>query len=367
MQGLQKEYRLAQLIVGLESTGHYWFNLADWLHRQGIQVVLVNPMTTKRNKENRDNRPSKNDFKDAVTIADVVSRGFYSDFVKHEGIYRRLLSVVNDREFWIDQQTSIGNRLQRALDIVFPEFKNIFNEWNGPRAIATLKAFPLPSEVRDLSIDAVILGWKTYGMQRAGGQSGRQKAAELLSISRRSVGCTDMASEIKQELARLIEAYEQSQATVAIIDQQMQKLLQIVPHPALAPLQAIGLSPLIIAVVLANAGDLSRYEHGRQLLSLAGLNLCESTSGKHKGKIVLSKRGRRQLRKYLYIAMLGLVSNHPAFKQWHAHNIGTLKMKKQRSIFKLIGKLARILIALARSGESFDSARASACSPSFAA
>ncbi|WP_238187049.1 transposase [Paenibacillus sp. L3-i20] len=40
---------------------------------------MVNPATTKRNKENRDNSPSKNDPKDALVIADAVSRGFYTN------------------------------------------------------------------------------------------------------------------------------------------------------------------------------------------------------------------------------------------------------------------------------------------------
>ena len=51
----------------MESTCHYWFNLADWLLEQSVEVVLVNPLTTKRNKENRDNCQSKSDAKDALS------------------------------------------------------------------------------------------------------------------------------------------------------------------------------------------------------------------------------------------------------------------------------------------------------------
>ncbi|WP_253187075.1 IS110 family transposase [Paenibacillus sp. GP183] len=46
---------------------------------KGLNVVLVNPATTKRNKENRDNSPSKSDPKDALVIADIVCRGYYYD------------------------------------------------------------------------------------------------------------------------------------------------------------------------------------------------------------------------------------------------------------------------------------------------
>jgi transposase len=52
----------------------------NWLSDKGLHVVMVNPATTKRNKDNRDNSPSKNDPKDALVIADAVSRGFYYEY-----------------------------------------------------------------------------------------------------------------------------------------------------------------------------------------------------------------------------------------------------------------------------------------------
>jgi transposase len=360
----QKMFHFNAAIVGLESTGHYWLTLAEQLHNHGLEVVLVNPLTTKRNKENRDNRPSKSDTKDAIVIAEAVSRGFYSDWVRHEVEYRKLRVIVNAREAWAVDLTAIGNRIQGALDQVFPEFTSVFKQWNGERGMATLQAFPLPMDLKDLTAEEVIQGWRTDGgMQRPGGVRGRQSAAILLATARRSIGLTDIAQEIKREIDRLLAAYAEIQAKMNALDAEILAMLQQVPQPTLQPLQALNLSPLIIAVVLANAGDLKSYENGRQLLALAGLNLCESMSGKRKGQIVLSKRGRRQLRKYLYLAVLGLVSNHAEFKHWHAHNVNVLKMKKQRSIFKLIGKLARILVSLAHSGEAFDSVKASPLTP----
>jgi hypothetical protein len=43
-------------------------------------VVLTNPATTERNKENQDNPPSKNDPKNALVIVDIVSRGYYTPY-----------------------------------------------------------------------------------------------------------------------------------------------------------------------------------------------------------------------------------------------------------------------------------------------
>jgi transposase len=84
MEGMQQKHRLSSLIIGMEPTGHYWWNLANWLVDKGFNVVQVNPATTKQNKENRDNCPSKSDPKDALTGNDsggsVLRRFLY--FIK---------------------------------------------------------------------------------------------------------------------------------------------------------------------------------------------------------------------------------------------------------------------------------------------
>ncbi|MFC4599511.1 IS110 family transposase [Cohnella hongkongensis] len=129
----------------MEPTGHYWHNLADWLLGQGIEVVLVNPMATHRNKENRDNSPSKNDAKDAVIIAELVCRGCYTEYAPQAPIFDQIKAVMGMREFWVEQSTSVGNRIVRWIDLYFPEFRSVFKEWGGVRALATLKAFALPA------------------------------------------------------------------------------------------------------------------------------------------------------------------------------------------------------------------------------
>lgn len=77
-------------------------------------------------------------------------------------------------------------------------------------------------------------------------------------------------------------------------------------------------------------------------------------SGKRKGRIVLSKRGDSTLRKYLYLATIQLVGSNPVFRKLHEHNVQIKRMKKQQSIFKLLGKLARILVGLVQRGEKFS-------------
>ncbi|KRE30923.1 hypothetical protein ASG81_25090 [Paenibacillus sp. Soil522] len=43
IQLLQTAHTFTAAIVGMEPTGHYWFNLSKWLSNRQFEVVLVNP------------------------------------------------------------------------------------------------------------------------------------------------------------------------------------------------------------------------------------------------------------------------------------------------------------------------------------
>lgn len=349
----QAKHRLTSLLIGLEPTGHYWFNLANWLLHQGVEVVLVNPVTTHRNKENRDNSPSKNDPKDALVIADVVSRGYYTDYVPQAAAFERLKTLMSDREYWVKQATSLGNRIIRWIDLYFPEFRQVFPDWTMLRSVASLHAFPLPCDLKGLSNEEVIDQWRKQGMRRASGVSGRVKAEALLTAAARSIGDTRATEEARQDIRRLLKAYEHLVTMLGEMDEAVQAILEEIPLAK--QLRSIhGLGTVTLAAILGGAGDLRLYAHGRQLLRRAGLNLAECTSGKFKGQIKLSKRGDSALRKHLYWGMLSIVRQNPDFKRWHANNQAK-GMAKQASLFKLIGKLARILIGMAQRGEMYRS------------
>ena len=168
---LQKTHGMDDIIVGMESTGHYWFNIANWLVGRGIEVVLVNPLTTKRNKENRDNVPSKSDPKDALVIADVVSGGYYTASRPSDELFQRLRVLVKNREHWVVESGRIENRMTRWLDIRFPEYTKVFKEIFTPRSLATLHNFPTPSDLSPLTPQQVIKAWGIH-MSRPGGARG---------------------------------------------------------------------------------------------------------------------------------------------------------------------------------------------------
>ena len=348
MQSLENKNNLTSIIVGMEPTGHYWLNLAWWLMEQNLEVVVVNPFQVKSNKENRDNSPTKNDSKDALVIADMVKNGYYSPLRLPTGNYQVLRILMSNREFVLKQFVSIQNQIQRWLDIWFPEYNRVFKDWSCKTSLVTLRLFPLPSELRQLSPEEIYAKWKPHMKRRAS----KSFAIALVEHAHQSIA-KDMAPEtVKRSLAFLLDQYELLSTQLSQLEQEATSLLNELPQAQrLLSIPRIG--TITVAGILAETGDLRMYRHGQQVLRLAGLHLGEDSSGKHKGKVSITKRGRPGLRKFLYLAVLHLVVNNEEFRKLHHYYTRTKKMKKIHSIVKLCGKLARVLVGIVHQKEMY--------------
>ncbi|MFC4802021.1 IS110 family transposase [Neobacillus sp. GCM10023253] len=348
IKNLQRLNNLDEAIVGMEPTGHYWTNLSKWISNQGIEVVTVNPHLVKKNKENRDNTQSKSDKKDALVIADMVKNGYYSEVRHTSESFEKLRVLMSNRDVVVKRLVSSINQLNRWVDIVFPELRQVFKDIKGKGAIATLRLFPTPMELETMQPHNVITGWKSI-MKR---QPGLKKALLLLQLAKKSVGTRQALDAYKFHLEQLLEEYDLAVTQLERVEQQVTEALNKIPF-AKKLLTIKGISEISLAGILGEAGDLSGFSHGNSLLRHAGLHLAEASSGKWKGQIVISKRGRSRLRRFLYLATMSLVMNNPEFQTLHSHNVKIKKMKKMKSIMKLIGKLARIFVGISRRNESY--------------
>ncbi len=161
-------------------------------------------------------------------------------------------------------------------------------------------------------------------MQR---HAGLHKARLLIELAKHSVGSTQATAAYKLHLEQLLEEFDLATAQLARVEKEVTNALkQITFTDKLLAIK--GISKISLAGILGEAGDLSGFAHGNSLLRHAGLHLAEASSGKWKGQIVLFKRGRSRLRRFLYLATISLIANNPEFKAYHAHNVHVKKSKK---------------------------------------
>lgn len=353
MVKIMQQKEKTEAIVGFEPTGHYWFTLGDHLQKKGHKLGIVNPFHVKCTRELDDNSPTKNDRKDPKTIAMLVKDGRFRDVYIPEELYQELRESVLERERIQEQLIALSNQIIRWLDIRFPEFSEVFKDWRGKTAWAALRAFPTPAKVTEAGLTGIMTVWQSQ-LKKAS----QKRAVKLLSAAAESVGRTAGAEAAEVALQNMLSQYEMILQQRCELEVLMQELLLRVPNAAKL-LQIKGMGMLTAAIIVSEIGDISRFRDPRQILKMAGLNLRENSSGKHKGKTTISKRGRKRLREGLFNVMIPILANNEEFRQLHQRNLTRAKnpLNKMQSIIALCGKLIRVLYAILTKGYEYNATK----------
>ncbi len=343
IKSLANEKQKNNIIVGLEPTGHYWFTLAHFLKELGVKLVLVNPYHVKRIKELDDNSQTKNDSKDPKTIAKLVIDGRYFEPYIPEGIYSDLRVAMDMREGLVKNLNKIKNKVTQWMDKYFPEFNDVFGDWEGKAALITLKEFPTPEKILSTSVQQIVAAWRKE-VKRA---VGFNRAVKLVEAAKISIGIKEGLRMGEKDLIVNLEQYDLYIRQLEQLELEIEELaLQIPGAKEILTIKGVGI--ITAAGFIAEVGDITRFTHPGQIQKLAGLNLIENSSGKHKGKTSISKRGRSKLRALLFRVMMPLVAKNPEFKMLHDHykNRKDNPLKKKQSLILLCCKLIRILYAI---------------------
>jgi transposase len=343
IEELKKLKQKDNLIVGMEPTGHYWFNLGHFLKNNHIRIVLVNPFHVKRSKELDDNSQTKNDLKDPKTIAKLVIDGRYLEPYIPEGIYSDLRIAMGMRESIVCSLNIIKNQVGQWYDKYFPEFNEVFGDWEGKAALICIKEFPTPEKVLSTGVTDIVVAWRKE-IKRA---VGAKRATMLFEKAKTSIGIKEGLRMAEIELKAIIEQYKLYISQQENLEVEIEFMaLQIPGVKELLTIKGVGI--ITAAGFISEVGDIKRYTHPSQIQKLAGLNLVECSSGKHKGKTTISKRGRAGLRSLLFRAIMPIVANNAEFKELHKHYT-TRKdnpLKKKQSLIVLCCKLIRIFFAV---------------------
>jgi transposase len=339
------------ITLGMEPTGHYWLNLAENTKKSDMRIVLVNPHHVKKCKELDDNNPSKTDRKDPKTIAMLVKDGRYMEPYLPEGVYKELRTAMETRWHIMKELTAIKNRISRWISIYFPEFNKVFGDWEGKAALLILNECPTPKRIRESGIDSIIAIWKKQKIRAVG----KKRAVQLIEAAKNSIGTNEGLISSENDLTILLEDYDrkmqQYEKTMNLIES---LAMQIPGFDKLLEIKGVGV--ITAAGFIAEIGDVSRFNHPKQIQKLAGLSLKENSSGKHKGETTICKRGRRRLRYYLTFGMMPLLSKNEEFRALHEYYT-TRKdrpLKKMQSLVALSNKLIRIFYVILTKKTAYD-------------
>ena len=163
----------------------------------------------------------------------------------------------------------------------------------------------------------------------------------------------------KFEIKRLYERYEE---LVKELEEMKEKLIELASRIDYVEklVEISGINYISVVGIIAETGDLRKYEHAKQILKMSGLSLKENSSGQKKGKKHISKRGRAKLRRNLKQIGISIVRNNSFFLQLHNYYITerAKPLTKLISINAIIRKFVYIMMGIVRTGESFSEEKA---------
>ncbi len=340
-----------QMLVGVEFAGHHGFTFARFLADRGYQVVNVLPAHTNRSKELEDNSPLKTDAKDAAQIAKLVSLGIFVRFPFLQTPYVELRLLAVQRHRLTVEATRFKNRLQGLLDLAWPEFLRQFSGLHKRTPLAILERWPLPQEFAQAAPQTV---WR-HIRAASRGHVAKERVATLIASAQATIALTEAMPERRLEITQLLARWALVREQLAMVEARLATLVDQCPE-ARVLLSVPEISATCAATLVAELGTPADFQHPRQVLKLAGMNLTGRQSGQTEGRRRQSKRGRPMLRRQLFLLAgrwcqpRGLY--RPEYEAMRARGVPGTK-----AVCSLARKLVPLLLRIMQTGEPFDEGR----------
>jgi transposase len=343
-----RKHGLEEIILGFESTGSYLEPLAQFLRsRKGVRLVQVNPMHSKRLKELPGNSPLKTDRKDPKVIADIIELGHALTVVIPEGPAAELRRLTQGRERTIESRTRLFNQLQSLLVISFPEFLQVMTDIKTASAQHLLRHYPTAQHIVSLGEPALAALFRKVSR----GRLSEDRARALFEAANESVGVRDGRSSMLLEIELMLDTIATYNRFIERLETEMLQYLEEIPYSHIV-LSLKGIGTVTAAGLIGEVGDFTKFGTISEVLKLAGLDLYEVSSGQHRGKLRISKRGRPLMRKLLYFAALSAVHKGGVMHEWYQQALGR-GMIKAKALVAVSRKLLGIIFALVRDHSAY--------------
>ena len=348
---LAATYDKQQIVLGLEPTGHYWFCLATWMINNGISVVQVNPYAVKQTKELEDNSQLKDDRKDPKLIANLVKDGNYGMPYLPEKLYADLRRMSMLRDQLTEDRIRHINRLHREMKIYFPEYMDAFGKLEGAFTLEVLKKAPFPDDIISIGTDGLREIWHNAKLRGRG----YSRANEILQKAQSSVGLKEGIDGGREAVQWFAEQVIQIENKLKELEAVIHRKFREIPY-AENILEIEGIGENTLAGILAEMGDISRFDDVKEIQKLSGLGLVACSSGKHKGETRISHRGRKRLRYWLFQAAKSGVAHSEEFKRLHIYYTTRPDnpLKKMQSLIVIACKILRVIFTILRTGQKYD-------------
>ena len=286
-----------------------WEAVGAFVEQHALRYHVVNPLATFRVREarqmgrdaGRHRQHGRVRRQDAEQIAQLLRTGVVTQCQLLPANYMQLRRAWGEYPRLRRERARLKTLLVHQLYGVFPELVGEWHTVTAPGCLAVLRAGLPPQRIADLTKPDFI---RVVQAHRRGRRMWRFKIEQVWEKAGGTVAAPHGHEAAMREVTRLVERIDFVGDQLAQVADELQTFLEAFDEATyLATLPGIGW--ITIAGLIAEIGPFDRYQHGRQLVKLAGLQPSRRESGQHAGRRTpITKRGRAQLRAVVYMATL---------------------------------------------------------------
>ena len=322
---------LDNIKVGLEATGHYSNNILNFLTEKGFNIYLINPLQTNLYLKGQSLRKTKTDKLDAHVIATMLVSDNLKPYIPVSYHISELKSLTRHRFRLVKENSKFKTSLVRLVDIVFPELPKIVSSVAQKSCLALLYELPSAKDIAECNLTHLthLLSNNSYK------HFGRDKAIQIRDLARNSIGLN--SNSVSFELKQTISIIQFIQEQLDDVEKRIKEILKEINSPILT---IPGISFKTAGSILAEIGDISRFDSPAKLLAFAGLDPSMYQSGKFfSTHSVMVKRGSKYLRFALMTAARMVCLNDTTFNAFKDR-----KMAEGKHYMVAMGHVAKKLV-----------------------
>jgi transposase len=333
-------------LVAMEATGHYWQNVFAWLASLGFEVVLINPLRTRRFAE-EDLRRAKTDAIDALGIARFAQQKRPKPTPLSDEAAQELRELVRHRDRLVQTFGDRVRQLHRVVDLGFPEFARLVRDLGGPLATSLLHAYPTAR-----AFDGVSVGQLASIVYDGRHRVGDTLAEKLLAAAKTSVG-QHHGPAYQLQARHACEDLDTLRKRIKDLEKDISDALA--RHEVGTLLTTIdGIGDTTAARLIAELGDITQFRDGDALAAYVGV----VPGVKHSGKSApssqrLSPVGHASLRAKLFMPTLAATRFNPWLAAFYDRLVRAGKPTKV-AVVAAMRKLLQAVYSVAKNKKAFE-------------
>jgi transposase len=345
---------------GLEATNLFWWHLATYLTTHsdlvaaGLKLWVFNPRQVASFKDAYGD-PGKGDWMDALVIADRLRSGRLPAECYLDERYQPLQRLTRHRRHLVrtlvrEKQVALGYvylklsayRLTRPLADPF-----------GATSQVLLTDYLTPDEIVAAPLEELA---GVIAREGRGKVADPEQVAEAVKqAARRSYRLpARMVEPVNLVLSSSLATIRTLGAQLRPVDRAIAAELQAVPRQTVDTIP--GLGPVFTAGIVAELGDVRRFEDEESVAKFAGLTWRRHQSGEFEGEDrPLTKTGNAYLRYYLIEGANSVRLRCPEFRSYYERKLlEATRHQHRRALVLTARKLVRLVDSLLRSGQIYQ-------------